>query len=163
SGPTPCHRPAGDSPGYATRSRQRADPAVTTHVPAPAPRGPELASETSRRESLVRGRAAVVSRLVRAVQRLRFAARHYRCRGSRKSLPGGDDRRAPAVQHLPHANARAGTAAMSPVDRTAAVDQLPAELDLLDSWASWRQASEDVQSAYQHWSHCATGHRALAF
>ena len=52
---------------------------------------------------------------------------------------------------------------MSPVDRTAAVDQLPAELDLLDSWASWRQAREDVQSAYQHWSHCATGHRALAF
>jgi len=34
---------------------------------------------------------------------------------------------------------------------------------LVDSWVSWRQASEDVHTAYRWWSECARPERALAF
>jgi hypothetical protein len=33
----------------------------------------------------------------------------------------------------------------------------------LDSWVSWREASEDVRTAYRCWSECAIRHRDLAF
>jgi hypothetical protein len=45
---------------------------------------------------------------------------------------------------------------------TAAEGPLP-ELQLLDSWMSWREASEDVRTAYRWWSECAMRHRGLAF
>jgi hypothetical protein len=33
----------------------------------------------------------------------------------------------------------------------------------VDSWVSWREASEDVRTAYRSWSECARPQRALAF
>ena len=33
----------------------------------------------------------------------------------------------------------------------------------VDSWVSWREASDDVRSAYRWWSECARPQRALAF
>jgi hypothetical protein len=33
----------------------------------------------------------------------------------------------------------------------------------VDSWVSWREASEDVRAAYRSWSDCARPQRALAF
>jgi hypothetical protein len=33
----------------------------------------------------------------------------------------------------------------------------------VDSWVSWREASEDVRAAYRWWSECAGPQRALAF
>jgi len=33
----------------------------------------------------------------------------------------------------------------------------------VDSWVSWREASEDVRTAYRCWSECAIRHRDLAF
>jgi hypothetical protein len=33
----------------------------------------------------------------------------------------------------------------------------------VDSWVSWREASEDVGTAYRWWSECARSQRALAF
>jgi hypothetical protein len=33
----------------------------------------------------------------------------------------------------------------------------------VDSWVSWREASEDVRIAYRRWNHCARPQRALAF
>jgi hypothetical protein len=33
----------------------------------------------------------------------------------------------------------------------------------VDSWVSWREASEDVRTAYRLWSECAWPERALAF
>ena len=33
----------------------------------------------------------------------------------------------------------------------------------VDSWVSWREASEDVRIAYRWWSECARPQRALAF
>ena len=33
----------------------------------------------------------------------------------------------------------------------------------VDSWVSWREASEDVHAAYRWWSECARSQRALAF
>ena len=33
----------------------------------------------------------------------------------------------------------------------------------VDSWVSWREASEDVRAAYRWWSDCARPQRALAF
>jgi hypothetical protein len=33
----------------------------------------------------------------------------------------------------------------------------------VDSWVSWREASEDVRAAYRSWSECARPQRALAF
>ena len=33
----------------------------------------------------------------------------------------------------------------------------------VDSWVSWREASDDVRAAYRWWSECARPQRALAF
>ena len=33
----------------------------------------------------------------------------------------------------------------------------------VDSWVSWREAREDVRTAYRFWSECAIRHRGLAF
>jgi hypothetical protein len=33
----------------------------------------------------------------------------------------------------------------------------------VDSWVSWREASEDVRAAYRWWSECARSQRAVAF
>jgi hypothetical protein len=33
----------------------------------------------------------------------------------------------------------------------------------VDSWVAWREATEDVRTAYRWWSECARPHRALAF
>ena len=33
----------------------------------------------------------------------------------------------------------------------------------VESWVSWREASEDVRTAYRWWSECARPQRALAF
>ena len=33
----------------------------------------------------------------------------------------------------------------------------------VDSWVSWREASEDVRAAYRWWSECARPQRPLAF
>ena len=33
----------------------------------------------------------------------------------------------------------------------------------VDSWVSWREASEDVRTAYRWWSECPPRRRALAF
>jgi hypothetical protein len=33
----------------------------------------------------------------------------------------------------------------------------------VESWVSWREASEDVRAAYRSWSECARSQRALAF
>jgi hypothetical protein len=54
-----------------------------------------------------------------------------------------------------HAN-RAGLA-VSWVRRSASADAF------VDSWVSWREASEDVRVAYRRWSECARPQRALAF
>ena len=33
----------------------------------------------------------------------------------------------------------------------------------VDSWVSWREASEDVRTAYRSWNESAGRHRGLAF
>jgi hypothetical protein len=33
----------------------------------------------------------------------------------------------------------------------------------VDSWVAWREATEDVRTAYRWWSECARPQRALAF
>jgi hypothetical protein len=35
--------------------------------------------------------------------------------------------------------------------------------EFLDSWVSWREACEDVRSAYEHWGTCEASQRPLAF
>jgi hypothetical protein len=46
----------------------------------------------------------------------------------------------------------------------AAAERRSALIDgFVDSWVSWREASEDVRTAYRWWSDCAQPHRALAF
>jgi hypothetical protein len=52
---------------------------------------------------------------------------------------------------------------MSSVKKATAAELPLPELELLESWLSWRQASEDVRTAYRRWSECARPQRALAF
>jgi hypothetical protein len=52
---------------------------------------------------------------------------------------------------------------MSLVKKATAAERPLHELELLDSWMFWREASEDVRSAYRWWSECAIRHRGLAF
>jgi hypothetical protein len=52
---------------------------------------------------------------------------------------------------------------MSLVKKATAAERPLPELDLLGSWVSWREAREDVHTAYRWWSECATRHRCLAF
>jgi len=52
---------------------------------------------------------------------------------------------------------------MSSVKKAAAAALPLSELELLESWASWQQASEDVRTAYRRWSECARPQRAVAF
>jgi hypothetical protein len=35
--------------------------------------------------------------------------------------------------------------------------------EFLDSWVCWREACEDVRSAYERWGRCETPQRGLAF
>ena len=35
--------------------------------------------------------------------------------------------------------------------------------EFFDSWACWREACEDVRSAYLHWGKCAALQRGLAY
>jgi hypothetical protein len=45
-----------------------------------------------------------------------------------------------------------------------AADRQPLLADeFLDSWVSWREACEDVRSAYERWGKCETPQRGLAF
>ena len=50
-------------------------------------------------------------------------------------------------------------------DRRRAATVRPSALGdaFVDSWVSWREASEDVRTAYRCWSECAIRHRDLAF
>jgi hypothetical protein len=52
---------------------------------------------------------------------------------------------------------------MSLVKKATAAERPLPELELLDSWVLWREASADVRSAYRWWSECARPDRALAF
>ena len=52
---------------------------------------------------------------------------------------------------------------MSLVKKATAVERPLAELELLESWMSWREARDDVDTAYRWWSQCAIRHRGLAF
>ena len=52
---------------------------------------------------------------------------------------------------------------MSLVKKATAAERPLAELDLLGSWVSWREAREDVRAAYRWWSECAMRHRGVAF
>jgi hypothetical protein len=52
---------------------------------------------------------------------------------------------------------------MSLVKKAAAVERPRLELELLDRWLAWREASADVRAAYRWWSDCAIRHRVLAF
>jgi hypothetical protein len=52
----------------------------------------------------------------------------------------------------------------SQVQPLGATERRPALADaFVDSWVSWREASEDVRTAYRWWSECARPERALAF
>ena len=49
-------------------------------------------------------------------------------------------------------------------DRPRAATQRSALADaFVDSWVSWREASEDVRTAYRWWNESAGRHRGLAF
>jgi hypothetical protein len=53
---------------------------------------------------------------------------------------------------------------MSWVTRGQATERCSTLADaFVDSWVSWREASEDVRAAYRLWSECAWPERALAF
>jgi len=53
---------------------------------------------------------------------------------------------------------------MSWVTRARATERCSTLADaFVDSWVSWREASEDVRAAYRLWSECAWPERALAF
>ena len=52
---------------------------------------------------------------------------------------------------------------MSVVRKAIASERPLPELELLESWLSWREASEDVRLAYRWWSECATRHRGVGF
>jgi hypothetical protein len=53
---------------------------------------------------------------------------------------------------------------MSLVKRATTAQRRSALADgFVDSWVSWREASEDVRAAYRWWSECARPRRALAF
>jgi hypothetical protein len=52
---------------------------------------------------------------------------------------------------------------MSLVKKAPAVERPRPEIELLDRWLAWREASADVRTAYQWWGECAVRHRVLAF
>jgi hypothetical protein len=53
---------------------------------------------------------------------------------------------------------------MSLVNKAAAAERRSTLADaFVESWVSWREASEDVRTAYWWWSECARPRRALAF
>jgi hypothetical protein len=52
---------------------------------------------------------------------------------------------------------------MSLVKKVTAEERPLSELELLGSWASWREAREEVRTAYRWWSTCATRDRGVAF
>jgi hypothetical protein len=53
---------------------------------------------------------------------------------------------------------------MSRVTRDIATKRCSALTDaFVDSWVSWREASDHVRTAYRLWSECAWPERALAF
>ncbi len=52
---------------------------------------------------------------------------------------------------------------MSLVTKATAADRPLSELELLGSWVSWREAREEVRTAYRSWSKCATRDRGVAF
>jgi hypothetical protein len=52
---------------------------------------------------------------------------------------------------------------VSLVKKATAVERPQPEIELLDRWLAWREASADVRTAYRRWSECAIRHRAVAF
>jgi hypothetical protein len=53
---------------------------------------------------------------------------------------------------------------MSFVKKATAAERRSALADaFVESWVTWREASEDVRTAYRWWGECARPRRALAF
>ena len=78
--------------------------------------------------------------------------------GMRKSRLPDDDNGDPSGHHSCHMSwVHWMTAAQPPQPQSSLIDEV------LSSWASWREACEDVRSAYERWSTSGRPQRCLAF